>query len=85
MTEGLMLALTAKGMPRSEAHELLRRLSRDAGDGSTLATRAGQDPTVLSHLSAGEVAALLSPQTYVDAAAAKTDRVVTGLRDRLRR
>lgn len=76
MTENLMLTLTSKGMARSEAHELLRRLTRDLGQGAPLAERARKDETVVRYLSPSEVDSLLDPQSYVDAAARKTDRVV---------
>ncbi|HKV89668.1 MAG TPA: adenylosuccinate lyase, partial [Thermoplasmata archaeon] len=79
MTEGLMLALTAKGLPRSEAHELLRRLTREpfAGD---LAERAKSDADVSRHLTAKEIDELLDARSYVASAARKTRRLVTNLR-----
>lgn len=75
MTENLMLALTSSGLARSDAHELLRRLTRPSAEG-TLAARAKADPTVRAHLSDERVDALLDPATYVRAAAEKTDRVL---------
>ncbi len=83
MTESLMLALTAKGVPRGEAHEHLRRLTREAGTSAALAQRAKADAFVASHFTTEEIDRLLSPASYVEAAAAKTDRVVTQLRRRL--
>lgn len=78
MTENLMLALTSKGMARNEAHELLRRLAGPSAPGD-LATRAKSDPTIRAHLAPAEVDELLSPESYVRAAAEKTDRVVSWL------
>lgn len=79
MTESLMLALASRGLPRGEAHELLRRLTRDLGPGLDLARRARADPTVAGLLKPEEIDALLDPERYVAAAAAKTDRVVARL------
>ena len=76
MTESLLLALTAKGLARAEAHELLRRITRAAGSGPALADRAKNDPDVRRLLSADEVDRLLDPAGYVRAAAEKTDRAL---------
>ncbi len=80
MTENLVLALTSKGLARAEAHELLRKLSRPApGAPMDLAARAESDPTVRTYLTPAEISELLSPDSYVRAAAQKTDRVLTRL------
>lgn len=76
MTENLLLALTAKGLARADAHELLRTLTRGAGSGPGLAERAKNEPRVRQLLGPEEIDRLLSPESYVLAAAAKTDRVV---------
>jgi len=83
MTESLMLALTSKGLPRSEAHELLRTLTSEGTKGPPLVERAKANPTVRAHLSPSEIDSLLDPSTYVRAAAAKTDRIVADLDRRL--
>lgn len=85
MTENLMLALTARGVPRAEAHELLRTLTRADPQGRTLAERAKASPEILRHLPAEQVDALLDPAAYVAAAAAKTDRVLARLEPELSR
>ena len=79
MTESLMLALTARGLARGEAHEMLRRLTKEPASGA-LADRAKADPEISRHLSPGEIDELLDPQSYVRAAARKTERLVTNLR-----
>ncbi|MCI4324531.1 MAG: adenylosuccinate lyase [Thermoplasmata archaeon] len=79
MTESVMLALTAKGLPRAEAHEMLRRLTRDVPP-EGLAARAKADPTIASHFTAAEIDELLDPASYVRAAARKTERLVRNLR-----
>jgi len=85
MTESLMLALTSKGLARSEAHELLRKLSADPTKGPGLLERAKTEPRVRALLSAEEVEQLLDPSSYVHAATAKTDRILADLDRRLAR
>jgi len=83
MTENLMLALTSKGLARSEAHELLRTLTSEPTKGPPLIERAKANPVVRSHLSPDELDELLDPSSYVRAAAAKTDRILADLDRRL--
>lgn len=83
MTESLMLALAARGLPRGDAHELLRRLTKELASGEELAERAARDATVGRYLSAAEVTELLDPSKYVAAAAAKTDRLLLRLEPEL--
>ncbi len=78
MTESLMLALTAKGMARSDAHELLRQITRP-GDGRSLTERALAESRVTRLLSPEEIRAATDPRTYVAAAAAKCDRLLAHL------
>jgi adenylosuccinate lyase len=85
MTENLMLALTSKGLPRSDAHELLRRLTRNPGEEPTLLERAKSEPAVLAHFTTREIDDLLDPASYVHAAAEKTDRIVRALEPELSR
>jgi adenylosuccinate lyase len=79
MTESVMLALTAKGLPRAEAHEMLRRLTRDVPP-EGFAARAKADATIAKHFTAAEIDELLDPASYVHAAARKTERLVRNLR-----
>lgn len=83
MVENLLLALTARGIPRGEAHELLRGLSRRDSKGGSLADRAAADPVIRAHFSEEQLHELLDPAAYVRAAAAKTDRVIEFLRREL--
>lgn len=83
MAENLMLALTARGVPRAEAHELLRSLTRNLSEGPPLAERAHASAEVGRHLTPAQVDELLDPASYVRAATRKTDRVVEHLRARL--
>ncbi|MGD0588464.1 MAG: adenylosuccinate lyase [Thermoplasmata archaeon] len=83
MAENLMLALTSKGLARSDAHELLRTLTAEGTRGPPLVERAKGNSVVRAHLSPEEIENLLDPQSYVRAAAAKTDRIVADLERRL--
>jgi adenylosuccinate lyase len=85
MTENLMLALAMKGVARSEAHEWLRQLTRGDHEAGPLDERAAADPRIRRYLSAEEIQQLLSPESYVNAAAAKTDRLVALLEPALER
>ncbi len=84
MTENLMLALTSKGLARSEAHEALRKLTRNPAEGPPLADRARADTAIQKLLTAHEIDELLDPASYVRAAAEKTDRVVAVLEGELK-
>ncbi len=79
MTESLMLALTSKGLARSDAHEILRRLTRDPGKGPPLAARAKADGAVTALLDPAEIDELVDPASYVRSAAEKTDRILASL------
>ncbi|HYB77794.1 MAG TPA: adenylosuccinate lyase, partial [Thermoplasmata archaeon] len=46
MTENLMLALTSKGLARSEAHEILRTLTTDPSKGPSLVERVKAHPVI---------------------------------------
>lgn len=83
MTENLMLALTSKGLARSEAHEIMRKLTRHPGEGPSLAQRANTDPTIHNLLTSGEIEELLDPASYVRAATEKTDRIVAVIESEL--
>jgi adenylosuccinate lyase len=79
MTENLMLALTAKGVPRADAHEMLRVLTRNGPKESSLTDRAKRDPRISRAFTPEEIENLLDPEKYVLAASQKTDRIVSQL------
>jgi adenylosuccinate lyase len=85
MTEGLMLALTQRGLPRAEAHELLRQLTRGLAPGASLLERAQGNPDVTRLVPATELAELLDAGRYVEASARKTDRLLARLEGALAR
>ncbi len=76
MTERLMLALTAKGLARGDAHELLRRLAHARAGPAEFVDRVRADATVAKLLAPKELDAALDPDSYVRAAAEKTDRIL---------
>ena len=85
MTEALMLALAMHGVPRSEAHEILRTLTRPGRGAEPLEQKALETPSIRKHLSAAEIAEAVDPMRYVRAAAAKTDRIVARIESELER
>ncbi len=84
MTENLLLALTQKGLARTDAHELLRTLTR-AGKPGSLLEKARANPKVSALLSPEELSEVLDPSSYVRAAAEKTDRILATLTPDLER
>ena len=78
--ESLVLALTAKGLARSEAHEVVRSLTRNPKAPPPLLERARSDPVVAKHLTRTEIDSYLDPESYVRAATEKTDRILARLR-----
>ncbi|HEV2520687.1 MAG TPA: adenylosuccinate lyase [Thermoplasmata archaeon] len=85
MSESLMLALTQRGLARSDAHELLRSLTRGIGPADPLLARARASPEVTKWIPPGELEAVLDPAAYVRAAAEKTDRVLRRIEPELAR
>ena len=83
MSEALMLALTQRGLPRGEAHELLRTITRDLGPRDSISDRAKANAEILRWIRPPELDELLDPARYVEAAAAKTDRVLRWLEPEL--
>ena len=73
-------------MPRSEAHEVLRKLTRDLRpeDGDTLLSRARHDPVLRTRFSPEELERLVNPTGYVISAHRKTQSVLRELRRRVK-
>lgn len=61
LAEAVMIALTERGVPRQEAHALLRRLSGE----KDFVKAVKHDPTVRDNVSEKEVDALLTPENYI--------------------
>ncbi len=87
MTENVMLELTRKGMPRQEAHELLRQLTRDLGPegGKELLVRAQESKELRKWVPRAQIAGLFQPEAYGKAAERKTVRLLAGRSGKARR
>jgi len=87
MAEQLLLALNERGVPRSEAHEILRTLTREIprGDTQTLWRRGREDPRLREYLSEEDLERLLRPDAYVEAARRKTAALLSRIRAGSRR
>lgn len=82
MTEALILALTQRGMARSDAHELLRTVTRTSAPGParSLAERVRAEPRITALLPPESIDGLLDPALYLAAAQAKTETVLRRLK-----
>jgi adenylosuccinate lyase len=78
MAEALMLALTDRGIARSEAHEVLRRLTRDLDAAALvpLQQRAEGDETLRRAFRPEEIRQVLDPASYLAASGRKTRKVL---------
>ena len=77
MTESLMLALAARGVPPKVAHELSAVLRAPAPRGERCSSSARAPTTGIQRFfSAQEIDRFLDPKLYVQFAAAKTDRLL---------
>ena len=77
MSESVMMALVAKGMPRQEAHKLLQRLVFESQDKETSfnETLIG-NPTISKHLAKEEIMRALEPKSYIGMAPKLVDDAV---------
>jgi adenylosuccinate lyase len=78
MAEALMLALTDRGIARSEAHEVLRRLTRDLDAAALvpLQQRAEGDETLRRAFRPEEIRQVLDPASYLAASGRKARKVL---------
>jgi adenylosuccinate lyase len=81
MAERVMTELAEKGMNRQEAHEVVKRLVWRAMSEDRMAVDLmREDKHVMQFLSANELEAFMSPETYLGVAIEKTDRVIEAIR-----
>jgi adenylosuccinate lyase len=81
MAEPVMMALTAKGIGRQEAHEVLRSRSLMAEQkGWDLQRALLQDPLIKKHFTKTELAKVMDPMNYLGFAPQMTDDVVAKAR-----
>jgi adenylosuccinate lyase len=78
-SEGVMLALVRKGLPRQHAYEVVQRSALAARDqGGTLRERLGSDEEVRRHLSPDELDECFSLDHHLRHAGAILDRALPG-------
>ncbi len=76
MAENVMVELAKKGVGRQQAHEIMRQSSMTAFEQKReLAEVLLENETVLRHLSANDIDALLDPHRYIGTAVAQVERV----------
>jgi adenylosuccinate lyase len=73
LAESVMIALTEKGMPRQEAHALLRGLSAH----TDFVKAVKEDSTVTELLSGPEIDQLLTPENYIGEAVSIVKNVLS--------
>ena len=77
LAESVMQALVKKGMPRQEAHELLRKLSQKAiEEEKSFEEILSENKVVSRYLSIEEIKELLKPENYIGLAVEKTERIL---------
>ena len=73
LAESVMIALTEKGIPRQEAHALLRKLSAQ----EDFREAAKKNHTVREMLSEREIDQLLTPENYIGEAVSIVEKVLS--------
>jgi adenylosuccinate lyase len=79
MSESVMITLVKKGVPRQEAHELLRQLTiKSASEHKPFKQTLQEDPQVSSKLSEKEIDYALNPKNYLGTAVKQAERFAKG-------
>jgi len=74
MTEAIMIALVNKGLPRQEAHKLLREIvSQSQGN---LEDALAGNPQITKYLTRNEIVAALNPKGYLGMSEELVDNAV---------
>jgi len=77
MAEAVMLKLTEKGVPRQEAHELVRKISIKAGgEGKSLLEALAADDRISGHLTKEEMESAVDPKKYIGLAVEQVREVL---------
>jgi adenylosuccinate lyase len=80
MAEAVMIELTKKGMNRQDSHERIRMASMQAlAEGRPLAEILGTDPEVVRYCSKADIAALLSPDSYIGTSVKQVEQLIAKL------
>ncbi|MFH1786992.1 MAG: adenylosuccinate lyase [archaeon] len=81
MAERVMIALAENGMPRQEAHELVRKLSMKCySSGEPLASLLKSDRKISSILSPKKIDLLMDPHTYIGNAVQTVEKALKEVR-----
>lgn len=81
MAESVMIELTKRGMPRQEAHEVIRVRSMEALETRRpLADLLSTTPDIIRYLSSTEIARLLDPEQYLGTSVSQVERLESRLR-----
>lgn len=81
LAESVMLELTRRGMPRQDAHEIIRRASLQALDGGCpLEEILSAVPAVAELLPAEEIAGFFTAESYLGLAVEQTESLIQRLR-----
>ena len=79
MSESVMITLVKKGVPRQEAHELLRQLTiKSATEHKTFKQTLQEDKLVSNKLSEKEIDYALNPKNYLGTAVKQAERFAKG-------
>ena len=79
MSESVMITLVKKGVPRQEAHELLRQLTiKSASEHKPFKQTLQEDALVSSKLSEKEIDYALNPKNYLGTAVKQAERFAKG-------
>jgi adenylosuccinate lyase len=82
LSETVMIALTKKGIPRQEAHEILRQASLRAYEKNTSLLEAlKSDERISKYFSREELESLLQPENYLGTTHERIDAVIAWLRE----
>jgi adenylosuccinate lyase len=76
MAENVMVELAKKGVGRQQAHEIMRQSSMAAFEQKReLVDVLLENETVMCHLNAKDIGALLDPHQYIGTAVAQVERL----------
>ena len=80
IAEAGMMGLTRRGMPRQDAHEIIRESSMEAlAAGKPLAEILSAKQDVVKYVSAEEPTSLLNPDAYIGLAEIQVDNLIRKL------
>ena len=80
LEESVMIELTRRGMPRQDAHEIIRESSMEAlAAGKPLAEILSAKQDVVKYVSAEELTSLLNPDAYIGLAEIQVDNLIRKL------